>query len=112
MTVILVSLLSFVQAYPRTFPEDTVPMFADVTAYMLTTSASLQDLRSRLPGHIAPEVDQRTFRSNIVVSGASLRPSEEETWVGEVRIGEAVLTYNKDCTRCVGTKVGTGLIDE
>ena len=80
-------------------------MFADVTAYMLTTSASLQDLRSRLPGHIASEVDQRTFRPNIVVTGASLRPWEEDTWVGEVRIGEAVLTYNKDCTRCVGTKV-------
>ena len=78
-------------------------MYADVTAYMLTTSASLQDLRSRLPGDIAAEVDQRTFRPNIVVSGAGAW--EEDTWGGEVRIGEAVLTYNKDCTRCVGTKV-------
>ena len=98
------------QAYPRTFPVTTVPMFADVTAYMLTTSSSLEDLRSRLPSHIAPEVDQRTFRPNIVVSGASLQPWEEDTWVGEVRIGEAVLTYNKDCTRCVGTKVGAECI--
>ena len=94
------------QAYPKTFPENTVPMFADVTAYMLTTSASLGDLRSRLPSNIAPEVDQRTFRPNIVVGGGSLRAWEEDTWVGEVRIGGAVLTYNKDCTRCAGTKVG------
>ena len=36
---------------------------------------------------------------------------EEDTWVGEVRIGEAVLTYNKDCTRCVGTKVGAECLD-
>ena len=98
-------MMESLQAYPETFPVTTVPMFADVTAYMLTTSASLQDLKSRLPGHISPEVDQRTFRPNIVVSGASLRPWEEDTWVGEVRIGEAVLTYNKDCTRCVGTKI-------
>ena len=79
--------------------------YADVTPYMFTTQPSLLDLRSRLPGHVASEVTQRTFRPNIVVGGDKLEAWQEDRWVGQLMIGSAVFTYNKDCTRCIGTKV-------
>ena len=71
---------------------------------------------------MAAEVSQASFRPNLVVGGDTLRPWQEDGWVGEVgrgrgvsatdpypclqvRVGEAVLSYNKDCTRCSGTQV-------
>ena len=90
----------YLKSYPRTFPLSCVPMYADVSAYMMTTEPSLLELRSRMPGHIAPKVDQRTFRPNIVINGDTLEPWEEDGWVGEVKIGGTEFSYNKDCTRC------------
>ena len=72
---------------------------------MVTTDKSLEDLNSRLPDHIAREVSQETFRPNMVVDGPGLSAWQEDTWVGEVRLGGAVLTYSKDCTRCTATKI-------
>ena len=90
---------------------DCVPAFADVTPYMVyykntlsysfnlfcqfTTVSSLAALNSKLGPHLA--VDQRTFRPNLVVAGPAAWA--EDTWTGEVRVGRAVLQYNKPCTR-------------
>ena len=41
----------------------------------------------------------------MVVGGPGLSAWEEDRWVGEVRLGSAVLTYSKDCTRCTATKI-------
>ena len=101
----------YVKAYPKTFPASCVPMFADVTPYMMTTQPSLLDLRSRLPGHVASQVTQRTFRPNIVIGGDNLQPWQEDGWVGEMMIGSTLFTYNKDCTRCIGTKVNDKIED-
>ena len=73
---------------------------------------------------MAAELSQVSFRPNLVVGGDTLRPWQEDGWVGEVgrgrgrgvsatdlylclqvKVGEAVLSYNKDCTRCSGTQV-------
>ena len=44
-------------------------------------------------------MDQRSFRPNLVVAGPAAWA--EDTWTGEVRVGRAVLQYNKPCTRSV-----------
>ena len=72
---------------------------------MVTSDKSLLDLHSRLPQDIAREVSQETFRPNLVVGGPGLSAWQEDTWVGEVRLGGAVLTYSKDCTRCSATRI-------
>ena len=72
---------------------------------MVTTAPSLASLTSRLPQDIASQVTQETFRPNMVVGGPSLAAWEEDSWVGELRLGEAVLTYSKDCTRCSATRI-------
>ena len=95
----------YTRTYPRTFLTNCVPSYADVTPYMVTSDKSLLDLNSRLPEHIAREVTQVTFRPNMVVGGSDLAAWEEDRWVGEVRLGGAVLTYSKDCTRCTATKI-------
>ena len=68
---------------------------------------SLEDLQTRLPPHLASEVTQTTFRPNLVVAGAGLRAWQEDGWVGELRVGETTFVYNRDCTRCVATTVGS-----
>ena len=95
----------YLKTYPRTFPTSCIPGFADVTPYMMTTQPSLLDLRSRLPGDVASQVTQRTFRPNIVIGGENLQPWQEDRWVGEVMIGETIFKYNRDCTRCIATTV-------
>ena len=95
----------YTRTYPRTFLTSCVPSYADVTPYMVTTDPSLLDLNSRLPAHIASQVSQETFRPNMVVDGPDLSAWQEDTWVGELRLGEAVLTYSKDCTRCSATRI-------
>ncbi|MGN7968103.1 MOSC domain-containing protein [Microbacterium sp. 22296] len=57
-------------------------------------SASVDDLDATVP---AP-VDDRRFRSNIVVSGTA--PWAELTWQGRVRIGEVVFDVQKPIERC------------
>ena len=44
-------------------------------------------------------------RPNFVVDGSNLEPWSEDTWTGDVKIGEAELVYNKPCTRCQSTRV-------
>ena len=72
---------------------------------MVTSDKSLLDLNSRLPPQVAQEVTQETFRPNMVVGGPGLSAWEEDSWVGELRLGEAVLSYSKDCTRCYATRI-------
>ncbi|MBM3715567.1 MAG: MOSC domain-containing protein [Actinobacteria bacterium] len=57
-------------------------------------AASVQDLDAAVP---AP-VDDRRFRSNIVVSGAA--PWAELEWRGRVRIGEVEFEVQKPIERC------------
>lgn len=95
----------YLKTYPRTFPVSCVPTFSDVTPYMFTTHPSLQDLRTRLPVHVALHVSQVNFRPNIVINGDNLQPWDEDRWVGEVRVGNTVFSYNKTCTRCLLTTV-------
>ena len=99
----------YTRTYPRTFLSSCVPSYADVTPYMVTSQASLLDLTSRLPDHIGLEVSQATFRPNMVVSGPGLAAWAEDSWVGDVMMGSAVLTYSKDCTRCTATRVSSTL---
>ena len=64
-------------------------------------------LRSRLPGNIAQDVTQKTFRPNIVIDGEDLKAWAEDSWVGEVKIGNIDFKYNRDCTRCLATTVSS-----
>ena len=94
---------NYQKIYSMTMGADCVPLYADVTPYMLTTQPSMDDLNIRLPDGIV--MDQRTFRPNFVISGPDLRPWAEDLWTGELMIGDAILSYNKPCTRCSATKV-------
>ncbi|XP_023324307.1 mitochondrial amidoxime-reducing component 1 [Eurytemora carolleeae] len=91
------------KAFPETFPGSskfTVPTYADVTPYMITSETSLEDLNSKLPFPMGHD----TFRPNFVVDGAELKPWTEDGWTGQIRIGEVVLDFNLPCTRCLSTK--------
>ena len=57
------------------------------------TQASLADLCSRLPPAVAAEVSQASFRPNLVVGGDTLRPWQEDGWVGEVGRGRGRVCY-------------------
>ena len=45
------------------------------------------------------------MRPNFAVEGSNLDPWQEDSWTGDVKIGEVVFCYNKPCTRCVATQV-------
>ena len=44
-------------------------------------------------------------RPNFVVDSLSLEPWSEDSWTGEIKIGDTQLVYNKPCTRCQSTRV-------
>lgn len=67
--------------------------FADGFPLLVTTAASIAAARDA----IAPEVDVRRFRPNIVVSGATA--FAEDDWL-TLEIGETVIDLVKPCARC------------
>jgi len=66
---------------------------ADGFPYLITNSASLQDLQKRL----GQSIDMRRFRPNIVVDAA--QAWEEDQWT-ELRSGEIRFRSLKPCARC------------
>ena len=73
--------------------EDGVPHF-DSSPIHLVTSASLQWLRSKLPGS---RIDERRFRPNLVVT----TDQSEQSWVGKtLHIGLATLRVIEPTERC------------
>lgn len=80
--------------------------FADGFPFLITSSASLSELNTRLD----TPVEMRRFRPNIVIEGAP--PWDEDHW-REVSIGASRFTIVKPCSRCVVTTVdpATGVKD-
>jgi uncharacterized protein YcbX len=72
--------------------------FADGFPFLVTSTASLEELNSRL----AHPVEMRRFRPNIVISGAE--PWDEDNWRALV-IGDVSLSLVKPCSRCIMTTV-------
>lgn len=72
--------------------------FADGYPLLLTTTASMDDLNSRLEMPIGME----RFRPNIVVAGSS--PFAEDDWL-RIKIGETIFRSTKPCARCVITTI-------
>jgi uncharacterized protein YcbX len=67
--------------------------FADGFPILLISSASLDDLNSRLPS----PVPMNRFRPNLVVSDCA--PFAEDNWK-RIRIGEMTFEVVKPCSRC------------
>lgn len=83
----------------RTLARTQTPLsFADSAPFLLTNTASLDDLNAMLD----TPVEMERFRANFVVSGNGAY--EEETWQ-RIRIGTVEFEYLKPCTRCVMTTV-------
>jgi len=78
-------------------PGDRVS-FADGFPYLLTTTASLDELNRRAGTRLTME----RFRPNLIVEGAA--PFEEDRW-RRIRIGEVVFRVAKPCARCVVTSL-------
>jgi len=88
-------------------PISNAPInLGDEAPYLLTTTASLSDLRRRLLRKckfgMAYRVDMRRFRPNIVVRGTL--PWEEDTWK-RIRIGKVEFQVWQRCGRCLMTTI-------
>jgi uncharacterized protein YcbX len=82
-------------AYAR--PGETVS-FADGYPMLLTTTASLADLNTRL----AVPIPMSRFRPNLVLTGTPAWA--EDTW-RRIRIGAAIFRVAKPCDRCIITTI-------
>lgn len=76
-------------------PNDRVS-FADGFPYLLTTTASLEELNRRADSELTME----RFRPNLVVAGSE--PFEEDHW-RRIRVGDMTFRVAKPCARCVIT---------
>jgi uncharacterized protein YcbX len=76
-----------------------VVSLADEAPFLLTSSLSLMDLNTRLKVRGKSIVDMQRFRPNIVVSGKSLLPWEEDTWK-RIKIGGVEFHVWQRCGRC------------
>lgn len=77
--------------------------FADSTAVLMASTASLDLLNGRIAAAGAEPVPINRFRPNIVVSGWEEPHTEDR--VRTVRLGTAELGYAKVCIRCAVTTV-------
>lgn len=68
--------------------------FADVYPFLVISTASLEDLNSRLE----EPVPMDRFRPNIVIDG--VEPFAEDTWM-HIKIGDIRFSIDKPCARCV-----------
>jgi uncharacterized protein len=73
-------------------PDDRVS-FADGFPYLVTNTASLDDLNKRL----ANPIPMDRFRASLVIAGAPAWA--EDTW-RRIRVGEVTLRIIKPCSRC------------
>ncbi|GAB6019524.1 Mitochondrial amidoxime-reducing component 1 [Chamberlinius hualienensis] len=91
----------------RTIRKGDNSIYANVTAAMFLTDASLTDLNSKLE----KPVSVHNFRPNIMIEGTN--PFDEDTWQF-VRIGETLLRWVQPCVRCIMTTVDpeTGIMDK
>lgn len=71
--------------------------FADGYAYLVTSTASLDDLNQRLAARGHPALPMGRFRPNIVVAGV---PAYAEDGWARVTLGGATLRGAKPCGRC------------
>ena len=78
--------------------------YFDAFPLLLMSRSSLETMASRAPGHA---FDVRRFRPNLVVDVDSEADFPELDWIGRtIRIGEAELTIEMECPRCVMTTHG------
>jgi uncharacterized protein len=73
---------------------DELVSFADAYPYLLLSTASLAGLNQKL----TEPVPMNRFRPNLVISGCET-PHAEDQWQ-RIRIGEAVFSVAKACSRC------------
>ncbi|MFT7530700.1 MAG: hypothetical protein ACI9FD_001707 [Gammaproteobacteria bacterium] len=78
-------------------PGDQVS-FADECPLLLTSTASLEDLNSKLD----ESVPMSRFRPNVVISGCD--PFAEDGWKN-IQIGEVLFEVTQSCKRCVFTTI-------
>lgn len=81
---------------PTYAASDDRVSFADGFPYLLTTTASLEELNRRA----GTELTMARFRPNLVVDGTE--PFAEDHW-HRIRIGEVTFRVAKPCARCVIT---------
>lgn len=89
---------TFRQVDTAFFSDEQRVSFADGFPILLTNTASLDELNSRLD----QAVPMSRFRPNIVVSGNEAY--EEDSWQ-RIRIGEIEFAVVKPCSRCVMTTI-------
>ncbi|MEL6814026.1 MAG: MOSC N-terminal beta barrel domain-containing protein [Cyanobacteria bacterium J06598_3] len=80
------------------FGPSNIVSFADAFPYLLISEASLAELNNKLKAKQAQPVGMDRFRPNLVVSGCT-SPHEEDQWK-RIRIGEAIFSVAKPCSRC------------
>ena len=56
---------------------------------------------AEIAAYVEPEVDDRRFRSNVVIAGVD--PRTELSWDGNVRIGDVTFNTDKNIVRCLAT---------
>lgn len=83
---------------PKWVPAYRRVSFADGFPFLVTSTASLDDLNSRLEH----PVEMRRFRPNLVISGAP--PWDEDNWT-TLTAGDVSISLVKPCSRCILTTV-------
>ncbi len=79
---------------PRFAKPNEEVSFADGFPYLITTTASLNDLSAR----VGEDLDERRFRPNIIID--QLSPFAEDDWAA-LQIGTHRFRLPKPCARCI-----------
>lgn len=81
--------------------RESVTQFADGFGVLVTSTASIEELNSRLASAGQMAVDQRRFRPNIVLGGVDAHDEDRMgAWRVDTGEGQAVLENVKPCARC------------
>ncbi|XP_050508399.1 mitochondrial amidoxime reducing component 2-like isoform X2 [Diabrotica virgifera virgifera] len=88
-----------IQHNDRGLTTESTGLNADLCALHLISASSVQDITKRTG---IPEINEDSFRPNLVVEDQFLEAFAEDNWE-YIRIGEVILKSVLECTRCIMT---------
>ncbi len=88
----------------RDFRRMTRRPYADLAPLMVMTQQSVDEIAAAAPDS---KIDVRRFRPSIFIDAPDGGAYPEQAWVGgRIKLGEAILTIDDPCPRCVMTTFG------
>nr|XP_023024697.1 mitochondrial amidoxime-reducing component 1-like [Leptinotarsa decemlineata] len=85
----------------RGISRNSAGLNSDLTAVMMMTQASVDDVNRRM---FSPHVPAESYRPNLLMDDPNLEPFEEDNWEW-IKVGDVIMKNVSECGRCIMTTI-------